>query len=80
MWPRHEVAQMPQKNLSPNSYHQNELHKPAVIECQSHTIGLEEAREMGELHDEQLPHAFQTLLEHVNDILDETLAQVRLLH
>jgi hypothetical protein len=33
---------------------------------------------MGELHDEQPPHAFQTLLEHVNDILDETLAQVKI--
>jgi hypothetical protein len=50
------------------------------FECYSHTIGLEEAREMGELHDEQPPHTFQTLLEHVNDILDETMAQVRLLH
>ncbi len=76
MWPRHEVAQMPQKNSSPNSYHPNELHKPALIECQSHTKGLEEAREMGELHDEQPPHTFQTLLEHVIDILDETLVQV----
>jgi hypothetical protein len=35
---------------------------------------------MGELHDEQPPHTFKTLLKHVNDILDETLAQVRLLH
>ncbi len=35
---------------------------------------------MEEFHDEQPPHTFQTLLEHVIDILDETLVQVRLLH